>query len=334
MQLPVLKSSEFRREREQNWRDLEALVERLDRGGLKALTADELLRLPELYRCALSSLSVARNVSLDRGLLSYLESLTTRAFFHVYGGRSDPLHHCLRFLTHGFPRAVRGLRLSLAVAILTLLLGGLASFSVTLDNMDWYYTFVSDGIASGRTPTSDPADLHAGLYRSDGTPEEWLNAFSAYLFSHNARIGLLAFALGFLFAAPTLLLLFSNGLGLGAFAALYHSHGLSADLWGWLLVHGSTELLAIALAGAAGIKVGASLAFPGQHSRMVAAARAGRSAAVVAVGCVLMFVIAAALEGFARQLVTDVGMRYAIAIAMLAVWCLYFTLPARGDESN
>ena len=329
MRQPRLKSAEFRREREQSWRELEDLVERIDKGGLKALGPEELLRLPGLYRATLSSLSVARSVSLDRGLLAYLEDLCTRAYFHVYGSRAKPLERVGRFLRVDFPQAVRDLRLALVVSLLSLLIGGLASFTVTLDNMDWYYTFVSDGVSSGRTPTTDAAELRDGLYRSADSAAEWLNAFAAYLFGHNAGIGMLAFALGFLFGVPTLLLLFSNGLSLGAFAALYHSHGLSADLWGWLLIHGTTELLAIALAGAAGIRIGASLAFPGPHSRLVALQQAGKSAAVVAVGCVLMFMVAALLEGFARQLINDILARYVIAGGMLALWCAYFCLSGR-----
>lgn len=329
MQQPTLKSAEFRREREESWRELEDLVDRIERRGLSDLGPRELLRLPGLYRATLSSLSVARSVSLDRNLLSYLETLTTRAYFHVYGGISDPLQYAATFLLRGFPRAVRELRLALFASLLAMVLGGIAAFVVTSQNMDWYYTFVSDGVSSGRTPTSDPQDLREQLYAQSDSALEWLNAFAAYLFSHNAGIGILCFGLGFLFGVPTLLLLFNNGLSLGSFAALYHSHGLSADLWGWLLVHGTTELLAIVLAGAAGLKVGASLAFPGPYGRLTAAARAGRSAAVVGVGCVLMFFVAALLEGFARQLVTDMGVRYVIGIAMLIFWCGYFLLGGR-----
>ncbi|MCA9513651.1 MAG: hypothetical protein KC635_01795, partial [Myxococcales bacterium] len=59
----TLKSFEFRREREAQWRELEQLVDRVEGRGLGALSAEELHRLPSLYRAALSSLSVARAIS-------------------------------------------------------------------------------------------------------------------------------------------------------------------------------------------------------------------------------------------------------------------------------
>ena len=75
----ALKSAAFRAEREASWRELEGLVGRIERGGVRALAPAELGRLPSLYRAALSSLSVARAISLDRNVLDYLEALSGRA---------------------------------------------------------------------------------------------------------------------------------------------------------------------------------------------------------------------------------------------------------------
>ena len=86
----MLKSSEFRKGREESWRELEGLVERVERRGVRALLADELQQLPLLYRAALSSLSVARTIALDRNLLLYLENLALRAYLAVYGPRVSP----------------------------------------------------------------------------------------------------------------------------------------------------------------------------------------------------------------------------------------------------
>ena len=87
----VLKSSEFRKGREEGWRELEKLVGRVERRGVRSLTLDELQQLPILYRAALSSLSVARTIALDRNLLLYLENLALRAYLAVYGPRVGAL---------------------------------------------------------------------------------------------------------------------------------------------------------------------------------------------------------------------------------------------------
>ena len=76
----MLKSREFRKGREEGWRELEDMVRRVERRGVHSLSLDELQRLPILYRAALSSLSVARTIALDRNLLLYLENLALRAY--------------------------------------------------------------------------------------------------------------------------------------------------------------------------------------------------------------------------------------------------------------
>jgi isoprenylcysteine carboxyl methyltransferase (ICMT) family protein YpbQ len=97
-------------------------------------------------------------------------------------------------------------------------------------------------------------------------------------------------------------------------------------------VHGTTELFAILLAGAAGLHIGRSMAFPGERSLIQAAGEAGRRASQVMVGVVLMLIVAAVLEGFARQLVGDWPGRLTIGLFMLAFWLAYFFVFRRQDH--
>jgi len=150
-----------------------------------------------------------------------------------------------------------------------------------------------------------------------------LSTFAAQLFSNNAGVAILAFALGFAFGIPSILLLVHNMAMLGALWWLYSNAGLSMEFAAWLSVHGTTELFAILLAGAAGIHIGRSMAFPGDRSIMAAASRSGQQAAQVMAGVVLMMVAAALLEAFPRQLLGMNG-RFIIGGGMLALWLVYF----------
>jgi uncharacterized membrane protein SpoIIM required for sporulation len=151
-----------------------------------------------------------------------------------------------------------------------------------------------------------------------------------YLFTHNARVGMLCAALGFAAGVPVMLLLFTNGLLLGAFAALYQDRGLGIEFWAWILPHGVTELLAVVLCGAAGLAVGESLLFPGRHTRLVNLGRRGREAGVVVLGAVLMLLLAGLVEGIFRQTVHDVFVRLSVALLSAVWWTLYFTGAGRG----
>jgi|UPI00047FBB02 uncharacterized membrane protein SpoIIM required for sporulation len=331
-----LKSTQFRREREPSWRELEDLLEKLRRGSPRSLTPQELTRLPTLYRGALSSLSVARSISLDQSLLAYLDSLANRAYFQIYGPRSGFGRVAGAFLRRGFPAAVQQLARPILLSILLSVVAALAGYFLCIHDAEWYYTLISEGTAQGRLPTSTAQELRAILYETKAPPGDMLSAFASFLFVHNAAIGIVCFALGFAFGLPTALLLIQNGLMLGAFLALYVSHGLGVELGGWLIIHGSTELLAIMLAGGAGFALARALLFPGGKARLAALAEAGRVAGQVALGCVLMFCVAGLLEGIARQWVLLLWARYTIGGLMLTFWAFYFLqqLPAQPDDDE
>lgn len=323
----ILKSQRFRSEREADWKRLEGLLALLESGKRRALSADDVIALPVLYRATLSSLSVARSISLDRNLVDYLESLSTRAYFFVYGNRITLGERLTGFFLRDWPDAVRALwRETLVSAALTLL-GSVVAFEVILRKTAFFYVFVPRALAGNRGPESSTAELAQTLFHSQRG--EALGFFASFLFTHNAQIAILAFALGFACCLPAAFLMFYNGLMLGAFVALFYLHGLTVPMGGWLLIHGVTELFAVTLAGAAGIRIGWMLAFPGDKSRLAAAADAGRIGALVMGGAVVMLAVAGLLEGFGRQLITSTPLRYAIALASAMIWGSYFCYPRR-----
>jgi uncharacterized membrane protein SpoIIM required for sporulation len=320
-----LKSQRFREERQGDWRELEALLKRAEGGVLRKLNETEIVRLTVLYRAGLSSLSVARATSLDQGLIDYLESLCARTYFYVYGARSTLLQRISNFFARDWPQAAQALWRETLAALLLTVLGAVVAYVLVAQDPDWYYAFIPAELAEGRDPAATTKALHDFLY--DKGPASHLSIFSTMLFTHNSGVALFAFALGFAFCLPTALLLIDNGCMLGAMIQLYASHGLTYEIVGWLFVHGVTELWAIILAGAAGFRIGWSLVFPGQRTRAEAAGAAGRQAAILMCGVVVMLFVAGMLEGFARQLVTLDWMRYAIAITSAVIWGVYLYFP-------
>ncbi len=319
----ALRSDRFRQEREGDWMRLEAIVRRMESGRTRGISDADLLALPVLYRTVASSLSVLRETSLDAATLSYLEGLIQRAWFIVYGPRVSLFGWLKRFFGGGLSAAVRGIWFDLIVAFAVMVAGVVVGWLIVARDEAWYAAMVpSSGFGDLRVPGASRETLHGSLFgHSD---QNMLSVFATQLFSHNAQIAIAAFALGFAFGIPSLLLLVQNAAMLGAMLWLYNGQGLLLDFTGWLSVHGTTELFAILLAGAAGLHIGRAIAFPGKRSVLQAASEAGRRAATVMTGAILMLVGAAMLEGFARQLIDDTLTRLAVGGSMLAIWIGYF----------
>ena len=326
-----LKSSRFRDERQGDWSALEALLGKAEGGRTGRLSDADLLELPRLYRSALSSLSVARATSLDQSVIRYLESLCERAYYVLYGAREPIWRRFAGYLTHGWPSAVRAIWPELLVALAVTLLAALLGASFVLSDPEWFYAFVNEGLAGERNPSASRETLEEVIYTSDSQKAQGgLGVFAASLFSHNSRVAILAFALGFAFGIPTLLLLVQNGLMLGAFVALHMNRQLGVEIGGWLSVHGTTEIGAIVLAGAGGLHIGRKVAFPGQRTRLASLAASGDVGARVLGGVVIMLFFAGLLEAYPRQLVDSDAVRYAIGWGLFVAWCAYFFVPRRS----
>jgi uncharacterized membrane protein SpoIIM required for sporulation len=328
MPVTTLKSRDFRAAREASWRRLEQLVDRVQRRGIHALTPDEVQQLPLLYRTTLSSLSVARSISLDRNLLAYLEALALRAYLCVYGPRAGVWPTLRDFLRHRFPVAVRALSVYILIATAILACGIFAGWHLVALDQDWFSTFVPDALAHGRGPSASTEELADALHGTSSLGASF-SLFAAFLFGHNGYISILIFALGFAYGVPSAVLLLYNGFGIGAFCALYAGRGLLVDFLGWITVHGTTELTALLLCGGAGFCLGDALLFPGRQTRLDNLARRGPIAAEVAIGGVGLLIVAAFLEGFVRQLVDPTPLRFLIGGIMGLVWLVYFLFAGR-----
>ena len=326
----LLKSYRFREERQSDWAKLDQILTRAEGGGVKSLTDDQMLALPRLYRQAVSSLSVARSISLDQNVINYLESLCTRAYFFVYGARTTLGERMMLFLRKDWPAAVSQSVWTTLIAAFFFFGGWALAFFLCLQDMDWFWTFHGQNFMDGRNPDATVEYLRSTIYTGTGEAGDGqLTAFASFLFNNNAQIALLAFALGFAFGIPTAWLLVYNGVMIGSLYAVFWDKGLGYEFTGWLMIHGVTEISAIVLAGAAGFVIGGAVAFPGAHSRIASARLAGQRAATIAMGCVVMLIIAALLEGFGRQLINSDVVRYVIAGATLVFWLIYFYAPRK-----
>ncbi len=325
-----MRSARFRLEREPSWRKLETLVARADKGGLKSLSYDDARDLATTYRQAMNSLSVARDISLDLALVTYLEQLCSRAYLVVYAPQESIVGLVGRLFTHGIPNAVRRSALPMAVGFLAMALGAVTGYLLYAQDPSWFFTFVPPDLADGRTPAASAEYLRSSLYHEGSMAGDQLGAFASFLFSHNTQIAILVFALGVFLSVPSFLLTFYNGLMMGAFFATYAEKGLGYELFAWLSIHGVTELAAICIACAGGARLGLSVLLPGQMTRRDALRHHGRDAVKLVVLAGLMLIVAAIIEGFLRQLVHAPGLRLTIGWGIGAAWLAWLMLAGRS----
>ncbi|MDG1473015.1 MAG: stage II sporulation protein M [Ascidiaceihabitans sp.] len=328
----MIRSSRFRAEREAGWKKMETLVTVAEANGMSALSYEQAQSLASLYRQAVNSLSVARSISMDKALLAYLDALCARAYLVVYAPQESVRGAVLRLFTSGIPRAVRRSALPLFIGFLAMVLGAVVGYLLYFQDPEWFFTFVPPSMSDGRAPGASVEYLRSTLFDDDRQGGESLGVFASFLFSHNTRIAIFIFALGIFASLPSFILTFYNGLLLGAFFAMFAEAGLGYELFGWLSIHGVTELSAICVACAGGAQLGLAVLLPGNITRREALRLAGRDAVKLMILAGLMLIAAAIIEGFFRQLVQNTELRLIIGWGIGALWLAWLMLAGRGPE--
>ena len=328
-----LKSQRFREAREGDWKSLSGALDKVEKKGLGAFSIDEILNLPLLYRSAVSSLSMAQSISLDRNMVTYLQALCARAYVYIYGPQTRLKNVLQAYFGRAWPKGVRTLWPEIALSFLALAAGLVVGWLMCAHDSTWYDTFVG-GMSEGRDPSASVTTLRQSLGAGDSDTHNLLPSFAAMLMTHNTQVCVGAFALGVLFGLPTLGLMIYTGAQMGAMLWLFSSKGLGFEFAAWLTIHGTTELSACIISGACGFHIARRIMFPGDGTRRQSLIEAGHLTGAVMIGCALMLVVAGCLEGIGRQIILDPLARIGIGLVMLSLWLSYFLFMGRKDARD
>jgi uncharacterized membrane protein SpoIIM required for sporulation len=127
-------------------------------------------------------------------------------------------------------------------------------------------------------------------------------SFSSFLMTHNTKVSIFTLALGMTYGVGTIVLLFYNGVILGAVCVDYVVAGQSAFLAGWLLPHGAIEIPAILIAGQAGLVLASALLGRGTRRSLAQRLRDASADLVTLIcGVGLLLIWAGIVEAFFSQ---------------------------------
>ena len=282
----------FIAQREGDWRELDELL-RGGRAGARGRRARPdgaaVLRLGALYRGAAADLALARRGHPGDPVVARLESLVARARQAVYA--DEPRRGSLRtFFARTYWVRVRErpgpLLLAIALLLVPALLAGLWAVHDTAAAVG----LVPEQFRGAVEPVGD-----TGMSAAEST------AFSTAVMTNNIQVTFLAFAAGLLCGLGTALVLVFNGATLGAVAGGAIANGNGAQFAEFVTAHGVIELSCIAVAAAAGMRMGYALVAPGPRTRMLALVAEARTSIVIVLGTVPWVILAGLIEGFVTR---------------------------------
>jgi uncharacterized membrane protein SpoIIM required for sporulation len=280
---------------EQKLRELEESRAGVElRAGKDKSHAGPLHDFPRWYRqiCHLHAMAIERHYSST--LIQRLEGLVTRGYQVLYRPRPSTMREFIRFVVVGFPATVRAEWRMVALATALFLGPALVCLVTVLVDPAFIYAVLP----------VDAVDNIEGMYRIDNERfgEQRESSTDLAMFGHyirnNIGIAFQCFATGLLWGLGSMFYLLFNGLVLGGISGHIVNLDYSVTFFSFVISHGSFELTAIVLSGAAGLKLGLSLLFPGRRRRLDALRQACVPAARIVGGVALMLLIAAFIEAY------------------------------------
>jgi uncharacterized membrane protein SpoIIM required for sporulation len=296
------------------WEQFEQLIK-----SQASISPDE---LSDLYISLQDDLAYASTFYPKSNSTKYLNELTAHFHQAVYRNKRERTSRFISFWRYEVPYAVlkshRQLLYALIIFVLAIVIGTVSSAGdddfVRLILGDHYVNMTNDNIAKG-----DPM----GVYKSIQST----GMFFA-ISTNNIRVSFIAYIGGIFFSLGSALLLFSNGIMVGAFQYLFYKKHLLGTCLLAIYLHGALELSAIVIAGGAGIVLGNSILFPGTYSRINSLTEAAKRSLKIVVGLVPVFAVAAMLESYVTRYynVMPVYLRLSIIVISFSFIIWYFII--------
>jgi uncharacterized membrane protein SpoIIM required for sporulation len=313
------------------WDELGKLLDKLDAEPERRLPLADLQRLHYLYERSSAGLARLDTFATEPRLRAFVESLVSRAYSEIHETRS-PLKIHWKHAVLEFPRAFRrhpgAFRLSLGITLLGCAFGW---FAIRQDTQAKAVLIPFQGLMVS------PAERVAKEESARADRLRGVKAtISAEQNTHNIKVTIMTLAAGITWGAGTLILLFYNGVILGAVSADYVAGGQATFLAGWLLPHGSVEIPAILLGGQAGfVLAGALIGWGSREPRRARLRAVAHDLFAIVAGAACLLVWAGMVEAFISQYhqpVLPYSLKIGFGVCELAVLTGFLAFAGRGDE--
>jgi uncharacterized membrane protein SpoIIM required for sporulation len=313
------------------WTELEAILKKLEAEPNLRMSLEQLRTFHLLYERTTADLAKITTFSAEPDTRRYLEDLVARGYGEIHETRERqrriyPLKWFFQTLPQTFRRHIRAFWMSVAITLAGAAFGG---FALALDPSSKpalmpFSHLMQDPAKRVAEEESATADRLSGRKSS----------FSAFLMTHNTKVSIFTLALGMTWGVGTIIMLFYNGIMVGAVAVDYIRAGQAKFLMGWLLPHGAIEIPAILIAGQAGLMLAMALIGWGRRVPLTARLRETSPDLVTLIfGVGVLLIWAGLVEGFLSQYHEPI-IPYAVKIAfgLVELLLLFLFLSRSGRK--
>jgi len=305
-----LRESQFIKQSEKKWKNFEEDL-KLERKNPE--------RTSKLFIQITDDLSYARTYYPNRMVRKYLDGVSQILLSKIYKNQRTPWSQFMNFWTQSLPieiyRARRTFTISFLIFALAFGIGVLSS----IYEPEFARVILGDGYID-MTISNIEKDDPMAVYKNFNA----LNGFAS-ITMNNIMVAFRTFVFGVLAAIGSVYILLYNGIMVGAFQYFFIQEGLFWESFLTIWQHGTIEISAIIIAGAAGLTLGKGLVFTGSYTRLQSFKISGQRGLMIFLGTIPLFIIAGFIEGFiTRDTDASTAIRLAVILVSLLFILYYF----------
>ena len=296
----IINLEKFIREERPYWAELENILNRLEKVPDRNMKLDEIKRFHYLYQRASADLAKIATFSAEQKIRHYLESLVASAYGEIHESRQKIRRfRPFRWFFYTFPQTFRRHIKAFWAVLIIMTAGyifGAGAIALDPDSKQILMPFSHLMMHPSERVAKEES---ASIDEMEGSKAR----FSSFLMTHNTKVSIFALALGMTWGIGTIIVLFKNGVMLGAVVQDYIGAGEIKFVAGWLLPHGSIEIPAILLASQAGLVLaGAVIGWSARNLSFRARLReVTPDIATLITGVAIMLIWAGIIESFFSQ---------------------------------
>lgn len=325
-----MKRDRFLKQRQPEWQAFEKLLASL-RGQRRGNQSCEAISdLSRMYRSICYDLSMVRSREWDEQLENYLNHLVAQGHNFLYRAPPRNAYMVIDFLIIGFPVLLRKYK---AFFFTALALFGIPFFVAAIG------TNINPSIATAVVPV-EVLDSASEMYSKtfyesvDGEYAGQRSAMAGFYVLNNVGIAFKCYAHGVFFGIGTIYQLLLNGLFLGAISGHIIHEGHGDNFCSFVISHGSFELTALVIAGAAGLVLAWGAIYRGERTRGESLAFFGLESVKLICGAGAMLGIAALIEGYFSPMAIPHSVKYVVGTLLWLIVIGWLVFTGRGRSAG
>lgn len=279
-----MKEVTFIRQNIDKWKDTEKIVEQA-----KSLPPD---RLADIYSDLTADLAFSQTHFPHSRITIYLNNLASALHQRIYRNKREKWRRIVTFWTREIPEVMHDSRKELLNSFLIFMVSILIGVVSAANDLDFVRLILGNSYVDMSLENIAKGEPMA-VYGSSSEVPMFL-----HITLNNVMVSFKCFAFGLLTSIGTGIILLLNGIMVGVFQTFFFQHGLIWESSLAIFLHGTLELWAVIVAGAAGLALGNGWLFPGTYSRLEAFQRGAKRGLKIVVGTVPVFIIAGFIESF------------------------------------